>query len=241
MNTRPTLRRWHVLLIVMIVIAISSGLLGMHYRYHLMWKYMEWRGDLYDVAAIPNSPMPDAVVPEDWVEHSLDGMTFRLPPGMTLMDEKNNTAAFQDGHRKIIISLSPVDPDMDQILASHLNPPSVMSSMTLPQLRLECFRASSDEFRWSMSQDDVRWLASRIVLRPLLDINESRFTESFSRPDWDGIVLFNDKRAILDWQNKTSTDAGYAHFIAMNDKLLDFDWVRNVCQSIEVTGNSDCH
>jgi hypothetical protein len=236
MNTNPTPHpyRWRVLLIVIIAIAVSSGLLGAFYRHHLMWKYVEWQGDLYHVAAIPNTPMPDMVVPEDWVEHSLNGMTFRLPPEMALTVKKNNTAAFNDGHRKIVISSSHITPDLAQTLTSRLNSSSAIDSMTLPRLRLECFRASADEFRWSMSSADVRKLADNIALRPLLEMNKPQFTESFSRADWDAIILFDDKHVILDWQSTTSTEAGYAHFTAVNDEPLDFDWIRKICQSIEM-------
>jgi len=237
-----TPRRWHVLFTVLVVLTLVAGLSGRYYRYHFIWKYMEWHGDLYDIKAVPNSPMPDGVVPEDWTEHSLGCMTFRLPP--ELMPQKTNhtdMVAFQDEHRKIVILCDPIGEGFVELLdlASQLNPAPTTVPLTVPRLHLECFSTGADEFRWSRTPKDVQWHTFCIGLRQLIDPNKAVFTESFFRKDLDGILLFSEKNVCLVWQRTSSMDGGFIWFIA-KDGELDSNWVRNVSRSINIKSGPEC-
>jgi hypothetical protein len=225
---------FYLKLVLIVSIVLSCGILLAYYRSHLLWKYEEWQGNLQDVRAIPDHPMPELDIPDDWVECSLDCMTFRLPPEMAAgkMTEKTirnsgHAAVYQGEHRKINVYLAPSDNKLG--LIQH---PISGKTLTFPRTRLESYRTNADDFRWSMSPQEVQWHRDCMAPHPFRMSFYS--VESLFREDIDGILAF-DKRSmhIFEWQNTSGTESGFIHFNDKDEKP-DPDWMRRVCQSIEI-------
>ena len=217
-------------LVLIASIVLSCGILLTHYRSHLSWKYVEWRENLQDIRAIPDHPMPELDIPDDWVECSLGDMTFRLPPEMTANESRkkvyngsSGSAIYFHEGRKIFVSLNPYD-DMQEFLQySNSEKP-----FSFPQWRLECFRVGADDFRWSMSPQDVQKHRYWVTMRPSFPC---RSTESFFRENFDSLLMFAD-HLTFECQS-TSSAIGACILFTDNNKNFDTDVVRRVCQSIE--------
>jgi hypothetical protein len=221
-------------LILIVIIILSCGILMVYHRNHLLWKYEEWQGNLHDVRAIPDGPMPELDIPDDWVECSLGRMTFRLPPEMVAdkMTEKTirgtgHAVVYQDEHRKINVYLAPSDNRLG--LIQH---PISGKTTTFPRTRLESYRTNADDFRWSMSPQEVQWHRGCMATRPFRMSFYS--IESLFREDIDGILAFDKRnRHNFEWQNTSGTESGFIYFEDKDEKP-DHDWMRRVCQSIEI-------
>jgi hypothetical protein len=216
-------------LILIVIIILSCGILLMYHRSHLLWKYEEWQGNLQDVRAIPDGPMPELDIPDDWVECSLGCMTFRLPPEMAAgktTEKTGRVVAYHDESRKIGVFLTPRD--NGPRLIQH---PISGKTLTLPRVQLECYRTNADDFRWSMSPQEVQWHRDCMATR--LYANEASI-ELLFREKFDGILVFQGRNHhIFDWQNTSGTERGYIYFQDKGEKP-DPDWVRRICQSIEI-------
>jgi len=241
---------WGRIIIVSVIALPIVGACAYHFRFHLFWKYAEWRLELHEVKAIPNSPMPKTAIPEDWEEHSFNGISFRLPPDMILIKSANNTIAYQSDSHRIAIGVIPDQEEVNAFLNS-LSPPSFppsSSPVTLTQLRLECLSVGANDFRWSMTPRAAQRLGYLLTMRRLLEVNDPETTESFSRDDKEGVLLIAPRRVLLDWQSMTAPIGGYIHFFALHEDAppLELDWIRSVCESItidhaEVEATSECH
>jgi len=222
---------FYLKLVLIASIVLSCGILLTHYRSHLSWKYVEWRENLQDIRAIPDHPMPELDIPDNWVECSLGDMTFHLPPEMAANESRKKVYHASSGSiiyfhegRKIFVSLKPYD-DMQEILQYSKSE----KPLTFPQWRLECFRVGADDFRWSMSPQDVQkhcyWVTMRSIGIPC------QSTESFFRENFDSLLMFAD-HLTFECQSTSSTIGARILFTGNNENF-DPDWVRRVCQSIE--------
>ena len=241
-------------LFIVVVLGIVGGLIGYHYRFHLFWKYQEWRGILPTVHTIPHSPMPEVGIPDEWIDYSWESLRFRLPPVFSINDE---VARRINARREQRICLQSDDESyIIHVSSTHIEVPesSIMNvelsignalllnstkPLTFPRFYLELCKVSSDQFRWSMCADEVQRLYLLCGLRKLSSSPVSsvylKKSETFFRDDVDGIVLFTNVGSIF-WQSTSTT---YAGIIVVIDKggrsEEDFvSFVRKICQSIEV-------
>jgi hypothetical protein len=212
-------------------------LIGWYYRFHLMWLYAANHLGLASVQAVPDRPMPETPIPKDWVRCSLGRIEFSLPTELAKnkvpQKEGITVSAFRHGSRVVLVGSPSDSSDISGLLkaATHLSPQS--ESFTLPKLRLACYQASSNDFRWSMTPKQAGWHAFRITTSSMLRLMPGGHTESLLRKDLDAVVHFDDERAALDWQSDECKLGGYMHFMERDGKINP-DWVRAICQSLKV-------
>jgi hypothetical protein len=231
--------------VAVVAIVVGSGIAvqtGWHYRSHLLWRYEASRLDVHDFEAIPDSPMPDSPAPDGWVRCRVGCIEFGLPRELAgnKVAQKNGASfvVFQHGPRTVIVTLPSDGSEYADLLsaASKLCPQS--QRFTMPRLRRECYQANPDDFRWSMTPDEVRWHAFCIITGKLIRPKSGGHTESFFRQDLDGIAHFGDPRDLLDWQSCDHSHAGYMYFIDRGEKS-DKTWIRAVCQSLTLVSEVD--
>lgn len=224
--------------VAFVVILGVMAMIALHYRVHLSWRYEASRLGLTDVRAIPDRPMPDSPMPADWLPCRVGRIEFSLPPelaGNRVAPENGAPIAiFYFGPRTVYVHFPEGTSDVSDLLktASELCPTS--PRFTLPRLRLACYQAGADDFRWAMTRDEVWWLAFRITTGKLVRLGSGGHIESFFRQDLDGIIHFDGKRAQFDWQSNYYPLGGYMNFIDRGDKV-DPAWIRAVCQSLKVS------
>lgn len=219
-------------------------LLGSYYRIHLFWRYTAWHLKLQDVPSIPDVTMPESPIPKGWIRCRVGHIEFSLPPELASNRSipKTNAAIvmFQHGSRLVVVFPTEDESEFSDLLktASELCPHS--ERFTMPRLRHACYQASSNNFHWSMTPDEVRWHAFCMTTGELLRPSKSfRYTESFFRQDLDGIVQFGRDRGILFWQSKDPTWGGFIHFIEHNSAMIDTSWMRSACQSLKISNETD--
>jgi hypothetical protein len=139
--------------------------------------------------------------------------------------------AFHHGSRSVAVGLPEDTGKEDAMLENDLKLPPEGHGMSRPRLRLACYQASSADFRWTMSQDELRWYAWRIAMSGLLRLQDG-LVETMFRPDMDAIVIFSSGHhlASLDCQAKDRPVGSFMHFKDSSDDL-DPKWVRCVCRS----------
>lgn len=212
-------------------------LIGLHYRAHLLWRFEESRLGLQGVQATPDRPMPKTPTPNGWTRCRVGCIEFSLPPELAAnrVDPKNGTSfvTFQHGSRIVGVEL-PMELDKVSLallkVADDLCPQP--QRFTMPRLRLACYQTSSDDFCWSMTSDEVRWHAFRIMTDKLIRPTFDGHTESLLRNDLDGILHFLGNRGVFSWQCNDCMYGGWMHLVDSGEKL-DPGWIRAVCQSIK--------
>lgn len=205
-----------------------------HYRFHLLWLWQANRSGLGNVQAVLDRPMPESPTPNDWVRCRVDRVEFSLPPELAGNRVANGgTVVFQHGSRAVAFALPSGPSELENRFlqtASELSPDS--QKFTMPLLRRACYQASSNDFHWSMTPNEVRWLAFRVTTSKLIRTKSDGHTESFSRQDLDGIIHFCGERSLFFWQSNDGDSEGYMHLVDRSDKA-DPAWIRAVCQSLK--------
>jgi hypothetical protein len=235
-------RPFTLAVVALVVVLGAVALVALHYRSHLLWRYEASRLGLHDVQAIPDRPMPDSPTPDGWLRYRVGCIEFSLPPELARnrVAEKNGASpvTFQHGSRAVVVALPTDASKFSDLLktASELCPES--QRFTMPKLRRACYQASSDDFRWSMTPQEVRWHAFCITTGKLIRAKSDGHTESFSRQDLDGIIHFGGERVVFDWQSNDRRWGSYMHFIDHGDKA-DPTWIRAVCQSLKVSNETE--
>lgn len=237
-------RRWYWVklgtLLGATAILVALLVLAFHFRSHLVFRLLTSRGSLRDVKAVPTSRMPDTPEPKGWVPCHFGSLSFDLPPEMGANVETPANGApcrvFRSGSKSVVVHLPEDTRGDDRFLQTKLKLPPEGQGMSRPRLRLACCQVSSADFRWSMSQNELRWHAWRLAMSGLYRVNCGGGAETLFRDDLDGIVSFSGDRhcAIYDFQaNRTALGA----FIYFKDNSSDPDvtWVRCVCRSVRFT------
>jgi hypothetical protein len=229
---------WLFIATAVLVFLLGLGM-AVHFRTHLVIRYMMWRGNLTDVKAIPASPMPDAREPKDWVRCRFGSLQFNLPPKMagSVETPKNGAPyrAFRDGSKSVIVALPEGTADTEKWLQTELKLPPQGRGMSRPRLRLALCQASSADFRWSMSQEEVRWHAWCIAMNAFGRLQPDGWAETMFGADLDGILLIrqNRKHACFDWQANRKAIGGFIHF-RDDSSEPDPEWMRCVCKSVQL-------
>lgn len=211
-------------------------LTGLRYHTHLFWKYEEKRLGLQSIRAIPDDPMPKTLIPDDWVRCRVGCVEFSLPYELAASEtaSANGSSLFlcQHGSRVVAVSACIDEYEVAGLLkaATHLCPGS--QCYTMPSLRLACYQASSDDFSWAMTPEEVRWHAFCITTSQLIRPTSDGHTESLLRDDLEGIAHFFCEGAAFEWQSKVHMRGGYMLFTDRRE-TSDRDWIRAVCQSVK--------
>ena len=236
--TKKSLR--NTFFIAIVLLGVVGGFSGYYFRFHLLWKYSEWRFALQASRTIPSSSMTTVEITNDWLECSFDTLCFYLPSELAVSEvttkKKDDTIVFQNDNNTIIVTLVHLDAQSQALLnlaSSYM--PNPEKILTLPRLRFECSRAGADVFSWAMNPRQVSQNTFLVNLRQLLLAGNIKKVETFFHDDVDRIVLFYEGRAVIDWQDTTGSNAGYMHIIDHNkDEENLFKLTQKICQSMRV-------
>lgn len=241
--------------ILLLTAAILSivGMLGYYYWPHFLWKYAE-RKLGSDLKKIPVSPMPEGDIQEDWTDHSLGCLRYRLPPDMTLYvsdvgpgeslmsvlapDNDNDNDVFFNDNLTIIINLHSLDRREILEAASRMHPGQKTFS-TMTQLRNEACGVAADDFRWSMTHKEAAWHTFIVSIRHVLVLPYVERAESFSGRNWEGLLMLsNIRHHYCEWECLSCNVGGAIGFVGKNGQNVDIEIVKSVIQSMEV--DCDC-
>jgi hypothetical protein len=214
------------------------------YRSHLAWVIARAVDKRFaDVRPIPVRSMPFADVPQDWVHCRFGSLEFALPPELAKNPEAPMTDApllgFYDKSRSIAVHLPTASQQSAEFFKTDLKSPPQGQGLSLVRLSLACREANPEDFRWTMSPNEVHWLAWRITIGHVIRLQSVERAETLFRDDLEAVAYFLGKRAVLDWQAKDRDIGGYIHFMhRASDGPIDPNWVRAVCHSLKFTGKS---
>lgn len=235
------LSRLRIAVVAALVACLGIAVLvALHFRAHLLWRYQSNRLGLDNVRAVPNQSMPDSPTPKQWLRYRTGCIEFALPPDLArnviLREDGASLLTFEDHSRTVLVAPPTDGNELSDLLntASALCPQS--QPFTMPMLRRACYQASSDDFRWSMTRNEVRWHAFCITAGKAIRTIPDGHTESILRKDWDGIIHFGEKRAVFEWHCNSPKCGGYMHFIERGESR-DPAWIRTVVQSLKILEN----
>ncbi|MGL4942015.1 MAG: hypothetical protein ACRC46_02350 [Thermoguttaceae bacterium] len=243
---------------VAVVILLFLGVTGYYYWPHLLWKYSERKlgPNLAKLVKIPNTPMPEIDIPEDWIEQSLGCLRFRLPPDRApittattndciIAATKSAPIRIDSDSENVRMTVIFSSCDMQDFLkmTSQMHP-TRKNFQTMTQLRLEACGAVADDFHWSMSQKEAMWHTYIVSLRSMIVLPEVTRTETFSGKNWDGMLLFIRRtggyacgREILQFlcECVSCPVSVTIYFSSVKDgEKFDADVARRIIQSIEI-------
>jgi hypothetical protein len=96
-------RRWWNRSRAAVIAALLVGLVlsvsfAWHYRFHFLWLHAAKQSDLASIQAVPDRPMPELSVPDNWVKCQVGRVEFRLPPELA-----NNEVLPKGGSSMVIV------------------------------------------------------------------------------------------------------------------------------------------
>jgi hypothetical protein len=209
---------------------------GYHYRLHFYWAFYASREPVVQqVHAVPVSSMPDSPVPDDWVHCRYGPLEFDLPQDLAdKVDVKSQTLYFKDEQRALLVAPLTDASEFMENLRKDLPPPRLGEGLSWLDLHLATFRADYNEFRWSMSPDEVAWLSWRIGFNLLRGKTES--VETIKHDDLEGFLAYSQFAGSFEWNTKDGRVQGVCTYINKNWTAADSDTIRRVSQSLKITG-----
>lgn len=229
-----------------LLVALLACLLALMVRYeaYIRWKIVSARSGWSGVRAIPTHRMPDTSMEEKWPRCRFGSLEFILPPEFVNSGEvKTNGSviilAFCTDLRSMIVTVPTKAQDRRRIFAELQKDyalPCERQRLSLTKLRLASYRASSDDFRWSMTQQELRWHMWCICMRSAFTLGSGQSAEYVLRDDMEGILNLSHGARIVnfDWQTADDSFGGSFVFSQKNGQI-DPTWVRCVCQSVRFT------
>ncbi len=219
-------------------IAGSIGLLavvigaGFYWWPHLIFKFQLARNNVR-IPPVEVGEMKASGQTAGWSDCRIGPVSFRLPPDLAEKAERSvdqGTIVFAGTGRQLIVDIPyRVAPSTkaghEQIAAEfHLTP---------IRLVVASYRASTDDFRWTMSRAEL--IRHQILLQmAALTYSHANamVVETRYDGDIDGVLVQGDRRhALFQWQTKSGEVFGMLRF-AQEGGDLDLNWVRDVCQSV---------
>jgi hypothetical protein len=219
-----------------VIFLVGAIIIGLYFRAHLSWQLTRSRVCPRGLHAIPVKSMPMCEIPDTWMRCREAGLEFSLPPDLAShrsVHRGGSVVTFQNGERAMTLIAAHSLSDYSSLLrvASDINP--IHGRMSLPRLRLDCYSADTDEFRWSMTSGELRWHAFLVSTSGMLRLAEGGHVEAILTKDLDAVAHFVDKRVIFDWQCVSRLYGGYIHF-SDRGRNSSQDWIRSVCESMTV-------
>ena len=227
---------WRMLLAIAVCALAIVFLLP--YRYHLYWQL----SGLQHVRSIPTSPMPESPPPSTWPRCSFGPYEFALPrelaKNLKARRGKNGNVVlvFSDQSRSVVMPV-PTDPADVRAIAASLQgdfaiPPEGREH-SLTRLRIASYQSSGEDFRWTMTPGQVRWLAWCITMRRWFNLLSATHAEYLLRDDLEGILDFGPPGTPVsfDWQ---TCDDRFGGSVVFTDRKSEVDcrWIRAVCRSL---------
>ena len=207
---------------------------------------------LADLHPVATFEMPDAPIPKDWVKCRFASLQFSLPPELANnLEIKNHGKGliFKDSSRTVSFivpatteSRGSLDLEKDPLLSQlRVIDPEInkMPHITLTRLQLALLPVSHDDFRWSMTPQEVqRHMLRMVVVATIRPVNKSGKAECLVYNNHNNIEgILHDpglKTMLFEWSVR---DGRYEGMISFRDDAdqsnSDLSWVRGICRSLE--------
>jgi len=215
------------------VLAAVAGA-GFWWWPHLYWSFMMSRNHV----RVPSVPITQLKAPGEtagWYDCSVGPLKLKLPPEIVEKAERSvgkTSLNFTIANRELDIHVPfHIEPDF-QAEQSRLAADFNMSPM---HLIVECFRASTDDFRWSMSRSALRKHETLLQMGYYFRRGGVMAVETRFDGPLEGLLILHTRRqASFEW--RTPSGAGSLMF-ADKDRDLDLDMLRDICQSVACDDN----
>lgn len=224
-------------------IAVTVGLLtvliaaGYWWSPHIWWAFQLSRSG----AKVPSIAVTALGAPHEmqgWFTCRLGPLSFKLPP--EIAEEAERSIARKN---KSMISLK--TPTVELLIhvpvriSEKTQPPLVHMAESLNvspvQMLVDGYRATTDDFRWTMSRAELQRHQMLLNLGYLFpQYQHHRGTKVESRFDGllEGLLMIHDRtQATFEWRAKSGATAGVLGFTA-TDGDLNLDQVRDICASV---------
>ncbi len=205
---------------------------------HIVWKFMLSRNG----AKVPSVPVTTLKAPgqtQGWMTCRAGALTFKLPKDFAESAERSISKksqamiSFKTGDLEIVVHIPFKVPENAE------PPPLVQMADFMKdspiQMIAESYRTSTDDFRWTMSRDELRrhqMLVNLGFYYPQYQHARGVKAESLFEGPLEGMLTIHDKsQATYEWRFKSKVTAGVLGFAATG-KSLDLDQVRDICMSI---------
>ena len=191
------------------------------------------------VQRVPAGPMPTAETPGDWVRCRFGSLELELPPGLSKEFRKTITgsgiAVLEDESRAMILDLPESSEEMLRLFKEPAGAFPELRQLSPTRLRLAMHEASWDDFRWSMSRQELASHMFLVSFASLGYLASREKVETLFRDDIEGLLEVAGRLAYFQWY---STDGRAYGSISLVQKSGDIDlsWVRPVCHSLRFTG-----
>jgi hypothetical protein len=221
-------------------IATTIGILtvlvaaGYWWSPHIWWAYMLSRNN----AKVPRVPVSTLKAPgqtKGWFTCRVGAVSFKLPPEMaedaerSVAKKANNMISLKTPTVELLVFIPFEAPagTKSQIvqIADYLN----RSPM---QLIADGFRASTDDFRWTMSRAELERHQILLNLGSMYPHAPGMKVESLFDGPLEGVLAIHDRtHAVFEWHAKSNTTGGVLGFTATGSDL-DLDHLRDICASV---------
>lgn len=185
--------------------------------------------------------MPLTNPPSDAQLVRVGSVEFELPE--TLLAKPEAVAnglvgfRFQGDAKQVVVSLPRNNVEVLRAFHRELSDAGLSDQyfQSVPRLHAAIYEASSADFRWSMSYDELRWHAWLIAKSRVIRSFKTRSVETRFADDVEGLLLVGTRSAVFEWYSKDARAFGTVIF-EQKEGDLDLGWVRHACASLRFSG-----
>lgn len=205
-------RRVSVRIVVGLAIAVVSATL--FFRHHVIWRVKELISRAPAVERLPVRAMVIDPISENWKWVDVGDVRVQMPKEFSESDlqstSRSSIRSFSDGELEVSF-ISELESDAAPLLALAKASSPKHEHETLPQIKAECYRAASGDFRWLSSNQDLRWHEFCITTRRLVGLGNIAYVQTRFDDDVDIVVLVMENRVIVEWQSRDMKRIGQIH------------------------------
>lgn len=226
---------------MLLAVAVFALLLGLLVRFgpHVWWRFGPASTASSKVQPVPTGPMPAAETPDDWVRCRLGSLELELPPdlakGFRTTGNDSGCAGFKGDRRAMLISLPESSEEMVQFLKGPAAAFPELRELSPARLRLAMHEASWDDFRWTMSRQELASHTFLVELAVSARPKGTQKVETLFRDDMEGLLMVAREHADFKWYSTDRLAFGSIVFL-LGSRDIDLSWVRPVCHSLRFTG-----
>ena len=223
-------------------IALTVGLLavlagaGYWWWPHIYWAFLISRGG----AKIPSIPISTLEAPgqtKGWFTCTIGPLSFKLPP--EIAEEADRSVARKN---RSMVSLKTSSVELLVFVPyqppAGAKPPLVQLATQLNLSPMELvvagFRASTDDFRWTMSHAELQRHQMLLNLGYMYPhVRGTKVESLFDGPQERLLIIQDRAHATFEWHSKSGTAGGVIAFAATAGDL-NLDQLRDICASVTV-------
>ena len=239
---RPRVRWFQFSLRTMLLaVAVFALVLGLLVRFgpHVWWRLGRPRTMCSKVHRVPTGPMPAAETPDDWVRCRFGSLELALPPDLAKGLRKTGNGlgcvVLETGTRAMFLHLPESSKDVVQFFEESTAASPELRQLSPTRLRLAMHQASWDDFRWSMSRQELASHMFLVSSASLYYFESREKVETLFRGDIEGLLDVVGKVADFQWYSTDGRAWGTINFVQKSGDV-DLSWVRPVCHSMRFTG-----